>query len=130
MKSEKGVDSTSMGQDHSTVATKCSACGECWYPARARCPRCLSVDLQEYELAEEGVVYASTCVRVGSGPDFAPYVLSYVDFQEGLRVLFRRDPEDLVEPFEPGEPVRRTEYGTVTSLKTSIEADNETRRIQ
>ena len=67
-------------------------CGSCattvWYP-RGVCPACGSTQLEWYEGSGRGTVYSYTVNRRGMGEyrDAAPFVLAYVELEEGPRVL-------------------------------------------
>lgn len=68
-------------------------CGSCatfiWYP-RAFCPRCHSSSGVEWVPASgRGTVYSFTVSHRGMGPwsEHAPYVVAYVELEEGPRVL-------------------------------------------
>jgi hypothetical protein len=84
---------------------RCNACGAAiWYP-RQICPECHSLDTNWVEASGRGVIYSFTIVRRGDGPykDAAPYVVAYVELEEGPRVLTNivADPETV----EVGQPV-------------------------
>jgi uncharacterized OB-fold protein len=71
------------------VLPRCVACDEyIWYPRRF-CPFCGSREVTWVEVSGRGVVYAHTTVRKGMGPYAAvgPYVLAYVELDEGPRIL-------------------------------------------
>ena len=71
------------------VVPVCDACGHhIWYP-RAWCPVCQSEAVTWTELSGRGTVYARTILAKGLGPwaDAAPYVVAYVELDEGPRVL-------------------------------------------
>lgn len=71
------------------VLPRCTACGlVIWYP-RAFCPDCSSLDIEWFDSSGEGSVYSFTIVRRGQGRyrDAAPYVLAYVELDDGPRVL-------------------------------------------
>jgi uncharacterized OB-fold protein len=67
-------------------------CSECqavvWYP-RSLCPRCGSVQLEWFEASGRGSVYTYTVNHRGEGPyrEAGPYVLAYVELEEGPRLL-------------------------------------------
>jgi len=67
-------------------------CDDCelviWYP-KGFCQSCGSVEVSWFEASGRGVVYACTVTRRAMGPwvDAAPYVLAYVELEEGPRVL-------------------------------------------
>ena len=68
---------------------KCNADGTViWYP-RSLCPVCHSTDTSWFEASGEGVVYSYTVSHRGEGPyrEVAPYVLAYVELDEGPRLM-------------------------------------------
>jgi uncharacterized OB-fold protein len=68
---------------------RCDSCGTViWYP-RGICPDCHSTDTSWFEASGEGEVYSYTVSRRGEGPwkEAAPYVLAYVELDEGPRVM-------------------------------------------
>lgn len=71
------------------VLPRCVQCGYLiWYPRRF-CPACASTDVTWEEVSGRGTVYSFTVMRRGAGPyaDAAPYVIAYVELEEGPRVL-------------------------------------------
>jgi uncharacterized OB-fold protein len=69
---------------------RCRSCESVfWYP-RTMCPVCGSLDTEWTEASGRGSVHSFTIVRRG-GPgvyqDAVPYVLAYVELDEGPRVL-------------------------------------------
>lgn len=67
----------------------CNACGEAfWYP-RSFCPFCHSGDLDWRESSGSGAIYSFTVVERAGGPWEAalPYVVAYVELDEGPRLL-------------------------------------------
>ena len=59
-----------------------------WYP-RFLCPECRSTETTWVEASGRGTVYTYTIVRRGQGPfaPAAPYVVAYVELEEGPRIL-------------------------------------------
>ena len=75
--------------EHRLVLPTCDRCGhKIWFP-REFCPECSSVDVSWVEASGRGTVYSYTVTVSGSGPwkEVAPYVLAFVDLEEGPRVL-------------------------------------------
>jgi uncharacterized OB-fold protein len=71
------------------LVPRCRSCGErFWYP-RGFCPLCHSQDLAWDEAAGGGVIYSVTVATRGPGPwaEVAPYVVAYVELDEGPRLL-------------------------------------------
>jgi hypothetical protein len=68
---------------------KCDTCGTViWYPKQL-CPSCHSTETSWFEATGEGEIYSFTVSRRGEGAwrEAAPYVLAYVELDEGPRVL-------------------------------------------
>lgn len=93
--------------DGTLLLKRCAACGVVvWYP-RQICPDCHSMNTEWFPSAGSGTVYSHTVVRKGQGAyhQAGPYVLAYVELDEGPRVLTNIvdcAPEDVVV----GMPVR------------------------
>jgi uncharacterized protein len=91
---------------HELVLAHCDECDAVvWYP-RNFCPVCGHIGTTLVPAAGTGVVYACSVVYRGLGPwaDAAPYVLAYVELDEGPRVLtniVECDPETVA----PGQRV-------------------------
>jgi len=71
---------------------QCLDCGEPYYYPRANCPHCLSGETEWLETEGEGTIYTYTVThQVGIAyTDFdsaTPYVLAYVELDEGPRML-------------------------------------------
>lgn len=68
---------------------RCESCDlVIWFP-RARCPRCWTTDLAHFDASGLGTVYSHTIIRkVGNDyRDSTPFVVAYVELDEGPRVL-------------------------------------------
>ena len=79
-------DATAEGR---LVLPRCDRCSTViWYP-RLFCPECGSDEVSWFDAAGMGSVYSFTIVRKGQGPfaAAAPYVLAYVELDEGPRVM-------------------------------------------
>ena len=78
----------------------CNACQTViWYP-RGHCPACSGTDLSWVAASGRGTVYSFSITRSGAGAwkTAAPYVLAYVELDEGPRVLTNIvgcDPDDV-----------------------------------
>ena len=71
------------------VLPRCRACGIfIWYP-RTFCPDCHRSDVEWTDASGIGTVYSFTVSYRGPGPwaEQAPYVIAYVELDEGPRVL-------------------------------------------
>ena len=71
------------------VLPRCDACGTViWYPRRF-CPSCHTSSVSWFDASGRGTVYSFTVVRKAPGAwtGAAPYVIAYVELEEGPRVL-------------------------------------------
>ena len=75
---------------HELYIQRCRACGFKRYYPRALCPNCLSDDTEWLHCAGTGSVYTFTGTHQNQAPAFRdelPYVMAYVELDEGLRLL-------------------------------------------
>ena len=78
-------------------AQKCKECGEVFFPPRARCPECLSKELDWVELSGRGELYSWSEIHMPPLA-FEPYILGIIDLEERVgRIITRIDakPEEL-----------------------------------
>jgi uncharacterized OB-fold protein len=72
----------------SLLGSKCSACGEAFFPRRTRCANCGAEHLEEIILSRRGKLYNYTIVHNAtpgySGP--VPYGIGRIELPEGLAV--------------------------------------------
>ena len=73
------------------MATKCKKCGAKFFPPKADCPRCLSSDVEWFEIKGSGKLATYTTVNYGPTgfENDTPYTLVIVDFADGLRTFGR-----------------------------------------
>jgi uncharacterized OB-fold protein len=75
---------------HELRVQKCRACGALRYYPRALCPSCLSADTEWVLSSGQGTVYTYTVTYQNQSAGFRdelPYVLAYVELDEGVRLL-------------------------------------------
>jgi uncharacterized protein len=75
--------------DRRLLLARCEGCGQIiWYP-RAMCPACGGRSISWVEATGRGRVYSFSVVHRGPGPyrDRPPYVVAYVELDEGPRIL-------------------------------------------
>ena len=81
------------------LGSRCGDCGNVMFPTRDFCSKCLR-DLSEPSIALDprGVVYSYTVIRQAPPGRETPYVLAYVDLNDGVRVMaqIRIEPEQAV----------------------------------
>jgi uncharacterized protein len=76
---------------------RCDGCDTViWYP-RHHCPACGDSRITWFPSSGQGIIYSFTVVRRGLGEwgNVAPYVVAYVELDEGPRVLTNISPVDL-----------------------------------
>ena len=87
------------------IGMKCSYCETLAFPAREICSSCGQPDgLGAHELSNTGTLYTFSEVHVGPNGFATPYVVGYVDLEDGVRVLAQID--GTVETLTVGQKVR------------------------
>jgi len=80
------------------MATRCRKCGGSYFPPKVDCPRCLSSDVEWFEIKGKGKLNSYTVVNYGPTgfENDAPYILALAEFDEGIQILARlsRDIEE------------------------------------
>jgi len=73
------------------MATRCRKCGGSYFPPKVDCPKCLSSDVEWFEVKSQGKLTSYTVVNYGpSGfENDAPYILALAEFDEGMQILAR-----------------------------------------
>jgi len=71
------------------MATRCRKCGRSYFPPKADCPKCLSSDMEWFEVKSEGKLLSYTVVNYGPTgfEKEAPYILAIAQFDEGLQIM-------------------------------------------
>jgi uncharacterized OB-fold protein len=72
------------------VLQRCRACGTVQHKPRAVCATCLSGDIEHFVASGRGTVYTFTVTEQNMTPPFrdaVPYVMAYVQLEEGPRLL-------------------------------------------
>lgn len=78
----------------------CDACSAVIFYPRRHCTECTSIDLTWRTSAGRGTIYSFSVVRRSMHPSFAdlvPYVVAWVDVDEGFRIfthIVGADPDD------------------------------------
>jgi uncharacterized OB-fold protein len=75
---------------HELYIQRCRDCGALRYYPRALCPECLSPRTAWIRARGTGKVYTFTITHQNTAPGFReslPYVLAYVELDEGLKML-------------------------------------------
>jgi uncharacterized OB-fold protein len=101
---------------HELVLQRCRACGTVQHRPRALCVTCLRDEIEHFVASGRGTVYTFTVTEQNQVPPFrdaVPYVLAYVELEEGPRLLTNIvgcEPADV----RIGMPVR-AEFRTASS---------------
>jgi uncharacterized OB-fold protein len=77
-------------QRRELVVQRCGACRALRHYPRALCPACLSDAVEWVRASGKGTVYTFTVTYQNQAPGFRdqlPYVLAYVELEEGVRLL-------------------------------------------
>lgn len=72
------------------VLQRCGACGTVQHRPRALCASCLSAEIEHFVASGRGRVYTFTVTEQNNARGFreaCPYVLAYVELDEGPRLL-------------------------------------------
>ncbi len=70
------------------IGSKCSICGNVFFPSRAICPVCVEEGtLQEMPLGTTGKLNSFATVQVAPEGFTAPYTLSFIDLPEGPTIF-------------------------------------------
>ena len=72
------------------VLQRCTDCGVVQHRPRGLCAGCLSSALEHFAASGRGTVYTFTVTHQNGMPNFrnaCPYVLAYVDLEEGPRLM-------------------------------------------
>lgn len=116
------------GAQPTLLGSRCSACGERYFPATRGCTRCCGTQLEAFDLGHRGRLWSWTvqdfCPKppydgAASDADFRPYGVGYVELAGGLKVESRltlADPARLRIGMDMAltlEPYRRDADGTV-----------------
>jgi len=81
-------------------ATKCTRCGDIYFPPTADCPRCYSSNMNWIELTGDAELITWTIIHVSpkSFSQHSPYIIAIAKLKEGPRVmawLTNVKPEDI-----------------------------------
>ena len=79
-------------KENKLLIQECRECGKLIFYPRKSCPECWSSDLGWSEASGKGKVYTYTVTLTDVEQKFAedlPYVLAYVDLEEGIRMMTR-----------------------------------------
>jgi len=87
----KASDFVTFLEQGKVMTTRCRKCGASYFPPKMDCPRCLSSDVEWFEIKENGKLLTYTVVNYGPTgfENDAPYILALAEFGDGLQVFGR-----------------------------------------
>jgi uncharacterized protein len=110
---------TSPPNDFGLVGSKCPECGATAFPRQEWCRNCLhGPGLDPYDVSMTGTIYSFTEVHAAPARFNPPYVVAFIDLDDGLRILAHaRTP---AEQLRTGQAVQLVsgEIGTTLDGKT------------
>ena len=76
-------------KDEKLLVRRCEDCGDAHHYPRSRCPFCFSANVEWTEASGDGTVYTYTVTHQNGEPydEATPYVLAYVELDEGPRMM-------------------------------------------
>lgn len=102
------------------IASRCKKCGHVYFPARDFCTECYSDDMERIAL-REGELHVYTVVYIGVKGFETPYILAWVTFPEGPRIVAQLDfPAERAGELYTGVKLR-TVYGRLRTLEDGRE---------
>lgn len=96
-----------ISQRYNLIGTKCTTCGNVYFPQRPICPNCRRKgNLEEIKLSGKGKIHSFSIINAPPEEfkSLAPYAVAIIDLEEGARLtsqIVDADPETL----EIGQPV-------------------------
>ena len=71
-------------EDGKVMGTKCKSCGAAWFPPRADCAKCLTSDMEWFEVSGAGKLLSYSELQYGpvGFEDDLPYTIALLDFGE------------------------------------------------
>lgn len=86
---EDSVDFWAATAEGRFTLQRCTSCDTVIWWSRAICPECSSFDLERFDASGHGTIYSYTVVHqsMGRWNGATPYVLAYVELDEGPRVM-------------------------------------------
>ena len=87
----KAADFVTYLKQGKVMATRCRECGSSYFPPKMDCPKCLSSDVEWFEIKGKGKLITYTVVNYApSGfEDDVPYILAIARFGDDLQIFGR-----------------------------------------
>ena len=87
----KAADFVTFLEQGKVMTTRCKKCGASYFPPKMDCPRCLSSDVEWFQITGNGKLLTYTVVNYGPTgfENDTPYILAVTEFGDGLKVFGR-----------------------------------------
>jgi uncharacterized OB-fold protein len=97
-KESKAADFVTYLEQGKVMAARCKKCETMYFPPQVDCPKCLSNDMEWFQVKGRGKLLTYGVVNYGplGFEDKAPYTLAVAEFEEGIKV-FATLSRDIVE---------------------------------
>jgi len=76
-------------QRYNLIGSKCSQCGNVFFPSRVLCPECRRKGkIEEFKFSGEGKIYTYSVIHTPTDEfkTLAPYVVAIVELEEGAKI--------------------------------------------
>ena len=73
------------------LGSKCSECGQAFFPTESLCLNCGSEILEEITLSKKGTLYSYSVVEMPCANFKPPYAVGFVDMPEEVRIFGQLD---------------------------------------
>lgn len=95
-------------EEGKVMATKCKKCGMKYFPPQVDCPKCLSGDMEWFEIEGKGklLTYAKVIYGPHGFEDKVPYILAIGEFEEGIKVFSMLSNEIKEDEIRIGMPLK------------------------
>lgn len=102
------------------MAVRCKKCGKVFFPKRDFCTECYGSDMEEISL-KHGNTHVHTVVNIGVKGFKTPYILAWVTFPEGVRIVAQLDcPIEDADKLYTGQELT-VSYGCLRTLEDGTE---------
>lgn len=98
------------------IAARCKNCGQVYFPAREMCTECYSHDVEQISLTD-AEIHIHSVVNIGVKGFKTPYILAWVTFEEGIRMVAQIDyPAEEADKLHTGQKLK-VSYGCLRELE-------------
>lgn len=102
------------------IASRCKKCGKAFFPAREFCTECYASDMERLRL-KDAELHTYTVVHIGVKGFETPYILAWVTFPEGPRIVAQLDfPAEDADKLRTGQRLKAV-YGRLRTMDDGAE---------